>query len=140
MSEDRVSSRGRPAAEPAGPARRRARRRMARERKTIDLMIDLYCRDVHGRAGSECAECEGLRQYAAERLRLCPFGSEKPTCVKCPVHCYKPDRREQVRVVMRHSGPRMLLRHPILTLLHLYLDSRQQAPTRPSRRVRVVSA
>ena len=27
--------------------------------------------------------------------------------------------RERVRVVMRYAGPRMLLRHPVLTLLHL---------------------
>ena len=109
---------------------------MAREHKTIDLMIDVYCRDVHGRAGPGCAECEELRHYAAERLRRCPFGSEKPTCLNCPVHCYKPDRREQVRVVMRHAGPRLLLRHPILTLLHLYLDSRREAEVRPVKRAR----
>ena len=131
VSEDRLTGNR---ASGEGTASRRGKRRIAREQKTIDLMIGLYCRDVHGRAGVACAECDDLRRYAAERLRMCPFGPEKPTCVKCPVHCYKPDRREQVRVVMRHSGPRMLLRHPILTLLHLYLDSRQQAPTRPHRR------
>ena len=27
--------------------------------------------------------------------------------------------RERVRVVMRYAGPRMLLRHPILAILHL---------------------
>ena len=27
--------------------------------------------------------------------------------------------RERVRQVMRYAGPRMLLRHPILALLHL---------------------
>ena len=81
-------------------------------------MIALYCRDVHGTAGGLCADCEGLRHYAEERLRLCPFGPEKPTCLNCRVHCYKPASRDEVRTVMRHSGPRMLLRHPWLTIVH----------------------
>ena len=39
--------------------------------------------------------------------------------MKCPVHCYEAAMRERVRQVMRYAGPRMLLRHPILALLHL---------------------
>ena len=56
---------------------------------------------------------------AERRLEKCPFAEEKPTCVKCPVHCYEAVMRERVRQVMRYAGPRMLLRHPVLALLHL---------------------
>jgi hypothetical protein len=42
------------------------------------------------------------------------------------VHCYKPAMREQIRVVMRYSGPRMAQRHPLLAAAHL-LD-RRKAP------------
>jgi hypothetical protein len=35
--------------------------------------------------------------------------------------------REQVRVVMRRAGPRMLLRHPLLGIRHL-LDGRRPVP------------
>ncbi len=99
-------------------------RRVARERKTITAMIRLFCRGRHGARGSLCEECQQLQAYAMCRLDRCPFGAEKPTCANCPVHCYKPQRREQIREVMRYAGPRMLLRHPFLAMGHL-LDSRK---------------
>lgn len=96
-----------------------AQRRVAREWTTIQAMIRLYCRDLHGGRKALCEECEALRAYAERRLARCPFAEEKPTCVMCPVHCYEAAMRERVRQVMRHAGPRMLLRHPVLALLHL---------------------
>jgi hypothetical protein len=38
--------------------------------------------------------------------------------------------RGQVREVMRYAGPRMLLRHPVLAVLHL-LDGMRPIPGRP---------
>jgi len=102
--------------------------RLARERKTIAAMIAIYCRDIHGSTPASCETCGGLGAYAQDRLIKCPFGLDKPPCLDCTVHCYHGEMRERVRVVMRHAGPRMLLRHPILTLLHLYWDSRRAAP------------
>ncbi len=100
---------------------------MAREEKTIAAMIALYCRDHHGAGASEatdagaglCPECAELLAYASVRLDKCHYGAEKPTCANCETHCYKPAMREQVRVVMRYSGPRMLTRHPVLAVAHL---------------------
>lgn len=96
-------------------------RRVARERKTITLMIGMFCKDKHGaKNGALCQECRAVNAYAMERIDKCPFTPEKPTCVKCPVHCYSPAKREQVRQIMRYSGPRMLKNHPILAVLHLF--------------------
>lgn len=53
------------------------------------------------------------------RLDRCKFGNEKPTCKKCPIHCYKPDMREKMRAVMRWAGPRMMLYHPKEAIRHL---------------------
>lgn len=106
--------------------------RLARELKTIDAMIGIYCRDVHRATPACCAECGRLRTYARERLAKCPFGPDKPTCLNCSVHCYHAEMRARVRVVMRHAGPRLLLRHPILTLVHQYWDSRSTADVRRS--------
>jgi hypothetical protein len=111
--------------------------RLGRERKTIAVMVSLYCRDHHGdSAGSSvregrpsreettarvglCSDCEALLAYAGHRLARCRFGQSKPTCAHCTVHCYERSRREQIRAVMRYSGPRMTARHPILALAHL---------------------
>ncbi len=94
--------------------------RLERERRTIGMMIEMYCRDHHSMNGRLCESCEELHSYAMQRIERCPFKEEKPTCAKCPVHCYKPTMREQVRQVMRYAGPRMLLRHPLLTVLHYH--------------------
>ena len=111
---------------------------MARERKTVEAMIDLYCEKHHAPTnqvrdrqtrseGIRCAECQELLQYAFERLDRCPFQERKTTCGKCPVHCYRPALREKIRIVMRYAGPRMLFRHPILAVLHLW-DGIKKAP------------
>ena len=68
-----------------------------------------------------------MLSYADQRLANCPFGEDKPACNLCQVHCYSATQRERVKAVMRYSGPRMLWRHPILSLYHL-LDKRREAP------------
>ncbi len=73
-----------------------------------------------------CAECAEFRSYAEKRLQKCPYGEDKPTCANCPIHCYKPARRAQVRKIMRYAGPRMLLRHPVLAITH-QLDGLRRA-------------
>ena len=93
--------------------------RLLCERKTIEAMVRLFCRKQHGKRGPLCDECGELFNYAMKRLDHCPFAVGKPTCARCPVHCYKPDMREGVRAVMRFAGPRMTFRHPVLALRHL---------------------
>jgi hypothetical protein len=92
--------------------------RLERERRTIQVMIQLYCRGNHQSHGDLCPACQQLSVYAMQRLEKCPFQAAKPTCARCPIHCYKPAMRQQVRQVMRFAGPRMLLRHPLLAILH----------------------
>jgi hypothetical protein len=100
--------------------------RLDRERRTIAVMIGIYCHGRHRRAAGMCQDCEQLYAYAVERIDKCRFGENKPTCAKCAVHCYKPQMRQQVRDVMRYAGPRMLLSHPILTIRH-YIDEIKHA-------------
>jgi predicted amidophosphoribosyltransferase len=94
--------------------------RLQREHRTMQCMVEIYCRDhhAHGTAGT-CDECRQFLDYAEQRLEKCPYGEGKPTCAKCPIHCYKPAPREQARVIMRYAGPRMTFRHPWLAVTHL---------------------
>ena len=73
----------------------------------------------HGGPGL-CGECRELLEYSLARLDHCKFGNAKTKCHKCPVHCYRPDMREKIRTVMRFSGPRMLLYHPLEALRYLF--------------------
>jgi len=129
-------------------------RRLARERRTMYIMIELYCRSAHrasrkpdsstrGAQGAGpaapagvlpekglCPECAALYAYASRRIERCRFGAEKPVCAKCPAHCYKPDMRETIRAVMRYAGPRMLVSHPILAVRHM-LERAKRVPPAP---------
>ncbi|HWD20443.1 MAG TPA: nitrous oxide-stimulated promoter family protein [Verrucomicrobiae bacterium] len=101
--------------------------RLAREWKTMAAMVHIYCRDLHQPSGALCPECSKFIDYAHARLERCRFGEEKPTCAKCPVHCYQRARRDEARAIMRYAGPRMLWEHPMLSLHH-WLDGFREAP------------
>lgn len=92
--------------------------RLWRERKTLEAMVRIFCRWHHAHEEGLCPACGELLDYAIARLDRCPFGENKPTCARCPVHCYKPTVRDQIRQVMRSAGPWMILYHPWLTILH----------------------
>jgi hypothetical protein len=83
-------------------------------------MIILYCRNNHALKLKEtCPSCTELLNYAQTRLEKCPYQEQKPACSHCLSHCYKPIMRENIRLVMRYSGPRMFYHHPLLALHHL---------------------
>jgi hypothetical protein len=92
-----------------------------RERESVIVlsMIKMYCHANHESDGVLCAECESLSKYAEKRLFSCMYGEIKPVCKHCPVHCYSPVMREQMREVMRWSGPRMIFRNPFFALMHI---------------------
>ena len=90
-------------------------------------MIGDYCASHHRPGDDLCPACGALLAYATQRLARCPYAEKKPTCARCPIHCYQPEMREQVRQVMRYAGPRMLLRHPWMAICHL-VDGLRRAP------------
>jgi hypothetical protein len=94
--------------------------RLDREYRTMRCMVRIYCADHHATAGGAlCVECGEFLDYAQRRLEKCPYGEEKPVCARCPIHCYKRTQREQAQSIMRYAGPRMVLRHPWLSLTHM---------------------
>lgn len=103
--------------------------RILREKTTVQHMILLYCKLNHQQETKEsglCPDCRKLNKYALNRLTYCRFGEDKTSCQYCEIHCYAPEYQEQIRKVMRFAGPRMFLRHPILTLRHLLDDYRSK--------------
>ncbi len=101
--------------------------RMEREAATIKVMVGIYCNHHHSRKVAECQECSEIQNYALERLYYCPYQEGKTSCKNCPIHCYKPSMKDEVKKVMRFAGPRMVLRHPILTVFH-FIDDRRKEP------------
>lgn len=112
---------------PLYPTRREQRTdaRRQREARTVQLLVRLYCRHHHGRqpqGEALCPACATLLAYANERLARCRFLPDKPTCRRCPIHCYRSAQREAMRQVMRYAGPRLLFVAPRLALQHLLDD------------------
>ena len=96
-----------------------------REKRTVSLMIRIYCKKKHGTKKGLCPECEALDAYARMRSDKCPFMETKTFCSNCRVHCYKADMREKIRAVMRFSGPRMIFSHPIMAIRHV-IESKKE--------------
>ncbi|NVO03054.1 MAG: nitrous oxide-stimulated promoter family protein [Bacteroidetes bacterium] len=89
------------------------------EKQTIKAMVEIFCKDHHQDSASLCSECSSLLEYAFKRIEYCQFKDKKPACNNCTVHCYSESKREKVKEIMRYAGPKMALRHPYLSLLHL---------------------
>lgn len=88
-----------------------------REKRTVAVMISMYCRAHHG--PDLCPGCEELRDYCFRRIESCPRRNDKVPCNRCGTNCYRQDMRERTRAVMRYSGPRMVLRHPCMAIRHM---------------------
>ncbi len=97
-----------------------------REKALVSEMIALYCKKRHGTKGGLCPECAALAAYARKRSEKCPFMETKTFCSNCRVHCYRPEMREKIRAVMRFSGPRMMLCHPVPALRHVVEEQKEK--------------
>ena len=92
---------------------------LKREKNTVGVMIKLYCKQKHKIKEELCGNCHELLEYAYERIDNCKFANNKPVCAKCRIQCYETEMRKEIRNVMKFSGPRMLLSHPLIAIEHL---------------------
>lgn len=92
-----------------------------KEKKIVEEMIVIYCKKNHKPQAPLCLECTELRDYAFARADKCPFMKNKTFCSNCKVHCYEPAMREEIRLVMRFSGKRLVFRRPFLVIKHMIL-------------------
>ncbi len=95
------------------------KKRLDYEKNALRKMIFVYCKgQKHDRP--LCCDCQTLLNYALRRLDTCIFGNNKTFCSNCKVHCYKPIMRENIKKVMRYSGPKMLYCNPLMALRHIF--------------------
>lgn len=95
------------------------KQRLKREEETLMSMIKLYCKNSKHDGNIPCNECAQLISYATNRLHSCKFGANKPVCAKCTIHCYESQMRNKIRFVMKITGLKMILKHPILLFNHM---------------------
>ena len=93
------------------------------ERTTVSLMIDYYCRKHH-HTERLCDTCHGLKEYTLGRIKNCVLLPGKPVCSACHIHCYNPGMREEIRKIMRYSGPGMIYLHPIRAIVYMIIKKK----------------
>ncbi len=93
------------------------------DQATLVAIGKIYCRAHHGAdrrpdASGLCPECASVIEYALAKTQRCPNNHEG-NCKDCPIHCYNGAMRDAVRAMMSYAAPRMLLRHPVMTVRYL---------------------
>jgi len=107
-----------------------------REQRTITHMISIYCHGQGHAVSGMCADCGSILRYAEERISSCPYrGSPKPACGLCRTNCFTPEMQRRFAQIMRYAGPKMLVRHPLLTLVHVWDAVRAQKKLQPNVRL-----
>ena len=94
-----------------------------KELKTVRKMIEIYCKGQHRRkSGDLCESCAELMHLCRSKGRAMPTYGRKKHFVPCAKHTvmHRPIGNE-LKEVMRYSGPRMLWIHPIMTIRHILL-------------------
>lgn len=97
-----------------------------KEVEVVDLMIDIYYKKQIKLDKNKKVEKEDLKNYCHFRLSKCPFKDNKPFCSNCKIHCYDKIHQDLIKKVMRYSGPRMLIYHPLLAFRHLIESSKNK--------------
>ncbi|MGL1936764.1 MAG: nitrous oxide-stimulated promoter family protein [Fibrobacterales bacterium] len=90
------------------------------EIKIVNQMILLYCKKNHSYDGTLCSECRTVAEYSEKRVKYCPIKQKKPVCNVCTVHCYSEEMRQKIIIIMRYSGPRMILFYPLSAIQYLF--------------------
>lgn len=82
-------------------------------------MIEIYCKHKHSYNGSLCKDCQEMKDYANMKIDKCPHIESKTFCSSCKTHCYEKLHRKKIREIMKYSGPRIIVYHPVATVKHI---------------------
>ncbi len=88
--------------------------------RVIKVMILMYCQKHHGSKDELCELCTQTLEYCSIKYEKCHYGDKKPPCSLCSTNCHNLEIRKSIRDIMRYSGPRMFIYHPILAIQHTY--------------------
>jgi hypothetical protein len=103
-----------------------ADRKLRHDLKILLTFTSIYCEDRHagesktrlylkthdvdalaGQSIDLCKRCTRLVTHALVKRTNCSM-DPKPACKHCPVHCYQPAYRAEMKEVMRYSGRKLL--------------------------------
>ncbi len=95
---------------------------ISREKKMVDSMIFIYCKDHHRSINIPCKSCADFREYSKNRLENCFYQEKKPVCGRCGLICYNSNFKKFGESCFNYADPRMVFHHPKLAFHHI-IDS-----------------
>ena len=94
--------------------------------KVLREFIQIYCDTKHKDRPKTrenntnlCSECHDTLSYSSVRREYCPL-DPKPTCKNCEIHCYRPEYRQRIKEIMRHSGMTLIKRGRLDLVFHYF--------------------
>ena len=70
---------------------------ITREKKMVETMVKIYCKDHHDTKKALCSECVEIKDYAKNRLENCRYQEKKPVCGKCGLKCYNNEFKDKTK-------------------------------------------
>lgn len=92
--------------------------KIEKEKNIVVFMIEYYCKQNHHQE-IICKNCSDLVKYAHNKLKNCLYRENKPSCLRCKVHCYSNEKREEIKKVMAYVGPKMIYLMPTQYIKHI---------------------
>ena len=103
-----------------------------KDRDTLEALGRIYCDAHHGQADKDssglCPFCRNVVETTFARSQSCPNGHEG-NYEDCSIKCQRGEEQKNVKRLMAYSAPRMLFRHPLMTITYL---RKKFASRRPS--------
>ncbi|MDO5028056.1 MAG: nitrous oxide-stimulated promoter family protein [Bacillota bacterium] len=91
-------------------------KKIEKKKEILRLMVEIY-KKAHP---DQAEDLLALETYAIDKMTNCPNKNKNIVCKSCTIHCYQKEQRQQIKKIMRFSGPRMLVLHPILTIEYFF--------------------
>lgn len=97
-------------------------RKSVEDRLTMEAIGKIYCRGHHKDRQRDsvllCPECRSVIEETLKRTEACPNG-HVGNCQDCDIKCQRGEAQENIRHIMRYAAPRMVFRHPVMTVKYL---------------------
>lgn len=92
------------------------------DRRTLEAMGLIYCYAHHPEGAKDgiglCPSCRDAVEAVLRKTSSCPH-EHKINCQDCDIKCQRAGDIEQVRAIMGYAAPRMIYRHPIMTIRYI---------------------
>lgn len=96
--------------------------RIQRDLRTLQAIGSIYCRAHHAdrpkNSAGMCAECSATISFTHDRAANCP-NNHQGNCQDCAIKCNRGNQQQRIRAIMAYAAPRMMVRHPLMTLEYL---------------------